>query len=285
MTYNGRILLFGGSGQLGTAVRRLHPDVVAPSSREVDLASIRASDIEDLIQQHQPHLVINCAAYTKVDQAEEEEALATKVNGDAIGLLAEVTSTRSLPFVTFSTDYVFGGNVNRPYREEDPPQPVNAYGRSKVVGERLALAANPRSLVIRTSWLISGSHPNFVATILRRARSGTRLQVVDDQHGCPTVADDLATATLKAVAARSEGLLHLVNQEATTWFELAQEAVRLAGFDLGLVSPCGSADYPTAATRPRYSVMATDRARALGIQLPSWKDSLPNVVTELLGWV
>lgn len=285
MTYNGRILLLGGSGQLGTAICRLHPDVAALSSRDVDLTLIRASDIEDLIQQHQPQLVINCAAYTKVDQAEQEEALATKVNGDAVGLLAEVTSSRSLPFVTFSTDYVFGESLSRPYREEDPPRPVNAYGRSKMLGEQLAMAANPRSLVIRTSWLISGSHPNFVATILGRARRGTRLQVVDDQHGCPTVAGDLATATLKAVAAGAEGLLHLVNQEATTWFELAQEAVRLAGFDLSLVSPCASADYPTAATRPRYSVMATDRARALGIQLPSWRDSLPNVVTELLGWV
>jgi dTDP-4-dehydrorhamnose reductase len=266
-------------------VARGTTDVVALSRADIDFSSIAVREIDELITAYEASAVVNCAAYTAVDQAETEEELATRINGSAVEVLARATAARSLPLVTFSTDYVFGGTSKRPYREDDPTDPVNAYGRSKSVGERLALSANPQTLVIRTSWVISGTHPNFVASILRRARAGMTLQVVDDQHGCPTVADDLATATVNALSRGASGLLHLTNQGATTWFHLAREAVDVAGLDPGQVSPCSSADYPTLARRPNYSVLDSSRGQGLGIDLPHWKESLPKLVERLLTWL
>jgi dTDP-4-dehydrorhamnose reductase len=255
------------------------------SRSDVDLGSITVREVDELIAASGSKAVVNCAAYTAVDQAESEEELATRVNGSAVEVLARATAARSLPMVTFSTDYVFNGTSDRPYRENDPTDPLNAYGRSKSAGERLALSANPLSLVIRTSWLISGTHPNFVASILRKAREGMALRVVDDQHGCPTVADDLAIATLEALSRGASGVLHLTNQGPTTWFHLAREAVQAAGLDPGQVSACSSADYPTLARRPTYSVLDSSRAQGLGIQLPHWKESLPKLIGRMLTWL
>lgn len=202
------------------------------------------------------------------------------VNGESVGVMARWAEAHDALFVTFSTDYVFDGVGTRPYVESDPTDPVNAYGRSKLAGELATVDAGGRSLIVRTSWVISGTHPNFVATMLRLARE-RELRVVDDQRGCPTVVDDLAAATLRAIEAEATGHLHLTNQGDTTWFELARTAVELAGIH-GRIDPCPTSEYPTPATRPAYSVLGSERVEALGIEpLAHWRESLPGVVARL----
>jgi len=273
------ILVTGGAGQLGTAFRR-----VLPEARYVDLPDLdltRRDLLAAALEEMRPEAIVNCAAYTAVDRAEHEEALATLVNGAAVGVMAEHAARRRIPLLTFSTDYVFPGDAVEPYLESSPTGPINAYGRSKLAGERAALAACPGALVVRTSWLVSGTHSNFVATMLRLAGEGV-VRVVDDQQGCPTMADDLAPAAWAALQAGATGVLHLTNSGETTWFDFARAAVALAGLDPGRLVPCPTADYPTPARRPAYSVLGSERRRPLGLpELPPWQESLPAVVEGL----
>jgi dTDP-4-dehydrorhamnose reductase len=228
-------------------------------------------------------MVINCAAYTAVDRAEEEEDLATLINTVAVGEIAEWAASRARPMLTFSTDYVFDGLADNPYVESSLTSPINAYGRSKLLGE--SLAVDHGALVVRTSWVISGSHPNFVATIIRKVKE-QELRVVDDQRGCPTVAADLAQAGYGALQAGVTGLLHLTNQGETTWYELARTSVGLADLDPSRLSPCETVDYPTPARRPAYSVLASERLQDLGLEpLPHWRESIGDLVTELKTWI
>jgi len=273
------MLVTGGTGQLGTAFRRLLPAASYPGREIVDLAD--PDRLYATVAMMAPRGIINCAAYTAVDAAEENEATARLINGDSVGVLARYAAEHKIPFVSYSTDYVFAGTASRPYLESDSTDPINAYGRSKLVGERAALEYDG-SLVIRTSWVISPTHPNFVATMLRLAPE-RKLSIVDDQHGCPTVATDLAAATLQAMNQGARGLLHLTNQGETTWYGLARRAVELAGIDPGGLSPCTTADYPLPAPRPTYSVLGSERRAVLGIEpMPHWEDSLPAVVAGLL---
>jgi dTDP-4-dehydrorhamnose reductase len=277
------ILVIGAGGQVGTALTAL-PGTVGLTRADVDLATTTESAIAALIDAHHPDVVVNAAAYTAVDRAETEEDLATRVNGEVVGMLARVCAAGGIRFVTYSTDYVFDGRGTRPYLETDPVDPINAYGRSKLVGERAVLAAGGNGLIIRTSWVISGTHPNFVATMLRLTGEGRQLNVIDDQHGRPTVAADLATATLQAVQVGATGVLHLANHGETSWYQLARSAVELGGGDPDLIRPCTTADYPTPAERPSYSTLDTALAERLGIEpLPDWRRSLPGVVRSLVG--
>lgn len=274
------ILVLGPTGQVGSAVMRIGDDAVAVGRSILDLGSAERADIAELLDRLHPEVVINCAAYTAVDRAESEEALASRVNGVAVGLLASECASRGVRFVTFSTDYVFKGAAEVPYRETDPVDPINAYGRSKLMGERLALEYPETCLVVRTSWVVSGTHPNFVATMLRLAATGRPFRVVADQRGRPTVAEDLASATMSAVQAGVTGLLHLANEGPTTWFELAREAVQMAGMSPELIDPCTTEEYPTPAARPAFSVLDTTLAASSGISLPHWRTSLAGVVQE-----
>jgi dTDP-4-dehydrorhamnose reductase len=276
------MLVTGGSGQLGTAMRSVFPDASYPGRAELDLADI--DGLREVLDRLHPQAIVNCAAYTAVDAAEDDEASATRVNGEAVGAMAEHAAARGIPFVTFSTDYVFAGTATEPYVESDATDPVNAYGRSKLLGERLALAAYPGALVIRTSWLISATHPNFVATMLRLTASRDRLDVVDDQLGSPTVAADLAVATREALDAGVNGLLHVTNLGTTTWFGLAVAAVDLAGLDASRLHPCTTAEFPTPAARPAFSVLGSERREPLGLDpMPHWRDSLGVVVAGHIG--
>ena len=235
-----------------------------------------------MLDRYSPTVLINCAAYTAVDRAEDERDLVgVTINGDAVTEMARYTSAHDIPFVTYSTDYVFSGTGSSPYLESAPVDPVNAYGQSKLVGERGALREHPGALVIRTSWVVSGTHPNFVATMLRLAPE-RQLSVVADQRGRPTIAADLAVATLAALDAGVAGLLHLANQGETTWFELAQTAVTLAGIPADRIQPCRTEDYPTPAQRPAYSVLGSERLGPLGLDpLPDWRASFSGVVAQL----
>ena len=267
----------GGTGQLGTAMRALLPDADFPLRAELDLSD--PAGVAAYLDRTRPEAIVNCGAYTAVDRAEEEEDLAMVVNGASVGVMARFAAEAGIPFVTFSTDYVFDGTATEPYLESHPTDPVNAYGRSKLVGEREALEAG--GLVIRTSWVISGTHPNFVATMLRLAGEHDTVRVVADQRGCPTCVEDLAPAALAALDAGATGLLHLTNEGETTWHELAAAAIAEAGLE-AMVEPIATEEYPTPAKRPAYSVLASERREDLGLDpLPDWRDTLPRIVDGL----
>ncbi len=269
------VLVTGATGQVGTAFRDVLPKATFLTRRELDLSD--TGSIAGVLESHRPSAVINCAAYTNVDLAEDEEEFATLINGEAVGVLAQACVDLSVPFVTFSTDYVFDGRANSPYVESDSVAPVGAYGRSKLLGEKLAMKRHPGALVVRTSWVLSATHDNFVSTMLRLAQRGS-LGVVDDQHGRPTIAADLAAATTAALESNLHGIMHLANRGETTWYELASTAVRHAGLDPALVSPCGTDEFPTRATRPAYSVLGTERRD--GPEMPPWESSLAPLVAE-----
>ena len=260
------IVVTGGSGQLGTAFRELLTDSVFPSRSDLDLTEPHL--LEPGLERLNPSAVINCAAYTRVDDAESEPDLARVVNADAVRALAEWTAAAAIPFVTFSTDYVFDGEASEPYTESSETHPLTVYGMTKREGERLALDANPQSLVIRTAWLLSSTHPNFVSKIVGRARHGPD-RVVTGLTGSPTMVGDLAERAWSLVRSGISGIIHVVNAEPATWFDLARAAVAAAGLDPGLVEPTTSDSFPMAARRPRYSVLGTERAAETDMAPPS----------------
>jgi dTDP-4-dehydrorhamnose reductase len=224
-----------------------------------------------------PKLVINCAAYTAVDAAETDVEAARTVNAMAVGALAEVGARHDVGLVTFSTDYVFDGEKESGYVESDEPNPINVYGRTKLEGEQLALVAHPEVLVVRTSWLLSSTHRNFLTVMLDKLAQG-EVSVVTDQQGRPTLVEDLVRATLGAVDSGATGILHLANQGETTWFTLAREIARLAGFDPGLVKPTTSAQLNRPALRPANSVLDSERLQGLGLApMPPWQERLERV--------
>lgn len=272
-------LVTGGSGQVGTAFRQLLPDAWYPARSELDLS--HPGKVATWLEEAAPDRIINCAAYTAVDRAEQDEARAFVINAESVGVMAAYAAANGIPFATFSTDYVFDGSADRPYLESDATDPINAYGRTKLAGEKRALDAYPECLVVRTSWIISGTHDNFVATMLRLVPS-RELRVVDDQRGCPTVASDLASATLVAMDAGLSGVLHLTNRGPTTWYGLARKAVEIAGDDPDRIIPCLSEEYQTAAARPANSVLGSERRTSIALELPHWEDSLPSVVAGLV---
>lgn len=275
------ISVIGAGGQLGTAFVDLLGDEAMPVDRsELDLEVL--SSIPEWVAGARPDVVVNCAAYTAVDAAEEDEDTALLINATAVGELSRACRRHGARFVTFSTDYVFDGTKQEPYVESDKTRPLSIYGRTKAKGERLALDADPEALVIRTSWLVSGTHPNFIATMLGLIRKGT-VDVVDDQRGHPTFASDLAGGTMEAIAAGANGILHLTNQGVTTWFELARETAELAGLDPTRVRAVSTEEFPRPAPRPRNSVLGSERLEELGITpLPHYRDTLPDVVESLM---
>lgn len=275
------IAVTGATGQLGSAFVRSSSQFTGLTRADLDLA--RPGELRKALDRLRCDTLINCAAYTAVDQAESDEPSAHATNAQSVQVMAEWAAEQSVRFVTYSTDYVFDGTKKGPYVESDLPNPQSAYGRTKLLGEQMAAAANPDSLIIRTSWVISGTHPNFVSTILRLVREKS-IKVVDDQHGSPTVANDLAAHTLRLLDASASGLIHATNQGATTWFELARTAAELAGLDPNRISPCTTAEFPRPAPRPANSQLATERSRDV-TPMPDWTESLPDVVRGILEWL
>ena len=270
-------LLLGGSGQLGTAFRSVLPGCDAPSARDLSLLD---PDLGAKVVARNPDCIINCAAYTDVDRAEVEYDLARAINATAVGELAQAANQLGVPFVTFSTDHVFDGRATLPYVESSRPRPVNAYGRSKLLGEEQALAYSG-TLVVRTSWLLSPTHRNFLTAILARATSGD-VSVVTDQVGRPSLAASVARATADVVSRHATGLLHLSNPPATTWFALARYACRLADLDEERIAPMTSDQLDRNAVRPRQSALESERHGELGLELEPWPDVLPELVSSLL---
>lgn len=273
-----RIVVTGSAGQLGTAFRHV-ADAVHLTRTELDLTQPEA--VAPVLDALAPDLVINCAAYTAVDRAESEPEIARVVNADAVEALAVWCHDRGAKLVTFSTDYVFDGTKTTGYVESDPTAPINVYGATKRDGELRALAAAPDCLVVRTSWVLSGTHDNFASTMLRLARERP-LHVVDDQRGRPTLVDDLAPAVLAAVEAGTAGILHLTNQGETTWYRLARKVLDMAGLDDARLTPCTTAEFPRPAARPANSVLDSERLAGFGLApLPPFEASLARAVAAL----
>lgn len=274
---NDRTLVLGATGQVGSAlVAALDHSPVGWSSRDLDLGN--SSMIRSRIEAARPTVVINCAAYNHVDQAEAEPEVAFAVNATAVGELATAAAAVGARFVTYSTDYVFDGVQAEPYLERNVPNPLSVYGSSKLEGERLAAAASSESLIIRTSWVMSASHRHFAATVLRLAREGGG-RVVADQVGTPTMAIDLAGATLSAIDDGVSGLLHRANGPEISRFGLAREILDIAGLDPELIQPCTTEEFGAAARRPRYSALGSERGRG---PLGDYRAGLEQVVAELM---
>lgn len=278
-----RVLLTGGTGQLGVECQLQIPDgvtVFAPDLDELDLAD--AASIRRVVADCEPDLVLHVGAWTAVDAAEEQEELATAVNGQGSAVLAEEIAQRGGRLIYVSTDYVFSGEGDRPWQPEDPVDPVNAYGRSKLAGEQaVQQALGDRAQIVRTSWVYGRRGNNFVRTMVNLMRQGRDLKVVADQHGAPTWAGGLAAALWALAAAPLEGpVLHYSDAGITTWHEFAAEIRALAlgaGLDVAdsSVAPCPSSEYPTPARRPRWSPLACSSAwQRLGVAPQPWQETL-----------
>ena len=290
-----RILLLGGTGQVGTEIRALAAaggiEVAAPDRAALDFRDVSA--LARAIANGPWNAVINAAAYTDVDRAESEEAVALAVNGEAPSRLAAETERSGIPLIHISTDYVFDGRKGKPYVEQDAVGPLNAYGRSKLVGEQGVLAAGPRHIILRTSWVYSPYRRNFVKTILRLAAERECLNIVADQRGCPTAARDIAGACLeiarRCVLAPEQvpyGIYHFAGAGEASWFEFASEIISRAKGSLARVPkvlPIGTVDYPTPATRPldtRLNCAAI--THEFDIKPRPWRDALAETVDRLL---
>jgi dTDP-4-dehydrorhamnose reductase len=290
-----RFLLLGGTGQIGEEFRALAmPDdveVVAPSRSALDLED--AGAIARVIAAEPWSVVINAAGYTEVDRAESAEATAFAVNAGAPSRLAVETGRRGIPLVHISTDYVFDGKKGAPYTEQDKVAPLNVYGRSKLAGENAVRAANPRHVILRTSWVYSPYRSNFVKTILRLATERDNLAIVADQRGCPTAARNFAKVCLEvAMRCASEperapyGVYHFAGAGEASWFDFARTIVDMSAgrrARLPQVAPIRTLEYPTPATRPLDTRLdCTAIVREFGVELRPWREGLEETINRLL---
>jgi dTDP-4-dehydrorhamnose reductase len=271
-----RIEVIGARGQLGRELMAvLARTGHAASGHDVEAVDIRdRGSVASLLEDVRPDAVVNCAAWTRVDAAETEPEAAWQVNAVAPGILAEACSARGVLLCHLSTDYVFDGVATSPIDETARPAPRSAYGRGKLAGEEAVRSILPRHQIVRTAWLYGQEGPNFVLTMLRLAGERDRLRVVADQWGSPTWTGHLAPAIVRLVERGSAGTFHLTNSGATTWHGLAEAIVEEAGLQTP-VDPITSADFPTPAPRPAYSVLANRAWEALGEEpLPPWREGL-----------
>lgn len=290
-----KIILFGANGQLGDKLNSLlssRGTVHALTEPDLDLRDHQK--LRTLVLQAKPDLIVNAAAYTAVDAAETDANNARLVNGEAPRVMAVAAAECSALFVHYSTDYVFDGMAKAAYTEESPTQPLSVYGASKLAGEQAVAASGASALILRTAWLYSNRGKNFLNTMLRLASERDELRVVNDQFGCPTYADIVAEATLQMLDGlfdngmlRREhcGLYHLSCSGETTWWNFAKRIVELSGYGARVrVRPIGTADYPTAARRPAYSVLSNAKLkRVFGIELPDWEQGLQRCLAERAG--
>ena len=282
-----RILLFGKIGQVGWELRRtLAPlgPLVCVDYPEVDFAN--ADSIRNQVQSHNPQLIINAAAFTAVEKAESETALAMQINGVAPGILAEEAKKIGAWLVHYSTDYVFDGKKDSPYLEHDVPNPLGIYGQTKLAGDRAVEQVDGRHLIFRLCWVYGARGSNFMLTILRAAREREQLRVVSDQIGCPTWSRMIAEATTLALKQvcddphpeQFKGTYNLCSSGSTSWHGFASSIVDLmppAERKCEEVEPIASAEWPTPTKRPAHSVLACEKLkRAFGLQLPLWNESL-----------
>jgi dTDP-4-dehydrorhamnose reductase len=294
---NPRILIVGNAGQLGRELEKIFSGIgpiVAVDKESVDLADL--DQTRELVRRAAPNLILNAAAYTAVDRAESEMALAHAINALAPRVLAEEAAERNAILVHYSTDYVFDGSKPEPWTEEDKPAPLNVYGASKLAGEQAVQNSRAAHLIFRTSWVYGPHGNNFLLTMLRLARERGQLSIVDDQVGAPTTAIELARATHAVVtgivagrfgdAHSWSGLYHMTCGGSVSWFGFAQAIFARASTKLGIkapiLTPIATKDYPTPASRPRNSVLSNEKLNArFGVRLAPWESALDEVIARL----
>ena len=248
-------------------------EVIPLTREELDITD--ADSIERALTALRPSIVINSAAYTAVDRAEDDIEAAERVNGIAPGLLGAAAARREIKVVHFSTDYVFDGRSSAPYTEHDDTNPINAYGRSKLHGEHALRDSGAEHLLIRTQWLFGDSGKSFPDTMWTRARSRLPTRVIDDQWGAPTFAGDLARATWSMLGDR--GIVHVVSEGVATWYDVARRIFAATGAGDQL-SPCSTSEYPTPAQRPQNGRLDTALVRSRGHTLPPWEDAIDGFI-------
>ncbi len=275
-----RILVTGSNGQLGCEMRRLG----AGSPNEYFFTDIAELDITDkaavaaFVAEHGIEIIVNCAAYTDVDRAEEDEPTAERINSDAVRNLAEAMKAVDGTLFHISTDYVFGLDGNVPRTEDMPLDPLGAYGRTKLHGEQAIAASGCKHIIVRTAWLYSEHGHNFLKTMLRLTAERESLNVVFDQTGTPTYAGDLALALFSVIEGGAyegnEGVYHFSNEGVCSWYDFAREIATATGRDCKIV-PCHSSEFPSKVARPPYSVLDKTKIKTtFGIEIPHWRDSM-----------
>jgi len=277
------VVIFGGTGLLGQSLTNALKAAKAKpkplSSKDCDILDPKT--VEKVLNKHDPDLIINAAAYTQVDLAEEQEEVAFALNATAPPLLAVEAAKRGIPFVHYSTDFVFSGKQDTPYTVYDEPGAYSVYGISKAEGEKnLLILGYHNTLIIRISWLFGPGKINFVEKILTLAESRDKLTVVNDQTGSPSYAPDIAVNSIKLIEQDATGIFHLANSGEATWFDLASEAVKLARLKC-TVEPVPTSAYPTAAVRPKYSVLDLTRFTQVTGETPRpWREALTEYVKD-----
>ena len=277
------ILVTGGNGQLGSALRLASAEsnhrYLFTDVAELDITSAEA--VEAFFEREKVDVVVNCAAYTAVDLAEENEAQADAINHRAVALLAEACKRHNATLIHISTDYIFSGDADAPYKEDAEPSPLGVYGRTKLAGERAVAESGCRYIILRTAWLYSEFGRNFFKTMQSLTASREELRVVADQIGTPTYAGDLAKAVTYIINSEQLGkcgIYHYTNEGVCSWYDFACEIARLSGHTACKVTPCTTEEYPTKARRPRYSVLDKSKFIAtFGLAIPEWRESLKGI--------
>ncbi len=280
------ILITGCHGQLGNEIQRLEADHTHHTFYNTDHAELDITDsaaVEHFVAEHDIDGIINCAAYTAVDKAESDEELCTTLNATAPAYLARAVGQRGGWMVQVSTDYVFDGTQHTPYVETDETRPNSVYGRTKLTGEFNVLKFCQQAMVIRTAWLYSAFGNNFVKTMIRLGHERQDMGVVFDQIGTPTYASDLAVAIMTAVEQGIQpGIYHFSNEGVTSWYDFTKAIHRLAGITTCHIRPLHTAEYPSAAPRPSYSVLDKTKFKTTyHMEIPHWEDSLKSCIDQL----
>jgi len=282
-----KILVAGANGQLGTEMYNVLEEKNPGITLYTDIDQLDLTDkkaVELFVVKNEITHIVNCAAYTAVDKAEEDKALCAAVNVDAVKNIALAADSIGAKVIHISTDYVFDGTAHRPYKESDKVNPVSQYGTTKRAGETALIALAPDSIIIRTSWLYSPYGKNFVKTMIALGKERNELKVVSDQIGTPTYAADLAKAIYQILMSHQwvEGIYHYSNEGACSWYDFTKAIHRIAGIDNCDVQPIPTEDYPTAAARPYYSILDKSLIRATyGVETPYWEDSLRECIKRI----
>ncbi len=272
-----KILITGGGGQLGCALQTTltSHDLIALTHTQLDVAKL--NEVCEAVAAHRPDIVINAAAYTKVDNAETDRESAYQINALGPRNLALATADRNIPLIHVSTDYVFDGLSKKPYHEYDQPNPLSVYGKSKLAGEQVVASLNPRHYIVRTAWLYHTEGANFPKTILAQSHRD-EVRVVSDQYGSPTYAPHLAEAISKLIETGAYGVYHVAGNGGASWFELTDKLYRLLKIKTR-VSPVATSEFPRPAPRPAYSVLTT--LQEPQILLPFWETGLEEFANAL----
>jgi dTDP-4-dehydrorhamnose reductase len=287
-----KILVTGASGQLGSEIESLSGEYPLLSFIYTDISELditNENDIDRFFTKEKPEIVINCAAYTAVDKAEEEQKQAGLINREAVSLLSFACKKHKAFLIHISTDYVFDGTNHKPYTENDPVNPSSVYGNTKMEGEGEILISGAKSIIIRTSWLYSSFGNNFVKSMIRLGKEKDELGIVADQVGTPTYAADLANTVLSIAAKTSidknafvSGVYHYSNEGVASWYDFTLAVFEIFGIQDCIVKPIKTVEYPTPAKRPAYSVLDKSKIKStFNIEIPHWRESLKKCIEKL----